>query len=480
MGKRACQIFVKYFPEIQGGKGTSKAGAKQSNSEINRVIEEVRNEIGVLSETMKGNTLGEVKESQNENAVEAGNVSIESKESEIESSVRRSDEMMLYLKDFEEGKLENAASLVEIFKSFVVQTREQQKLMREKEIEAERKREREVKENRDRKKRLEKLLMNLNEQLRTNINTHTQNEPDRALKQTMSIKIESDEEELSNTDSVEGETEGRFEEIKKSDKRLEQMEKLACQKIKGMNLKKGNTFLSEKNNDRRHRENRYSSYSSSGTDSLDWDSSSTRSTSESSLDRKSKKNIKKGKQTFDKLKRIPVSEWRVKYDGKDQGRRVAEFLKEIELRRKSEKISERELFRGAIHLFTGRAKDWFMEGYENRDFRNWHELKRELKREFLPPDLNFQIEIQATNRRQARGEKFVDYFHDMIKLIQSMTRPMSERRKFEVIWRNMRFDYKNAMIGAGIRSLPKLKKYGRMVDENYWNIYQKPTENQYR
>lgn len=190
-----------------------------------------------------------------------------------------------------------------------------------------------------------------------------------------------------------------------------------------------------------------------------------------------RKQFKRGKGYSKPLKRIPVSEWRIKYDGKDSGRKLAEFLKEVKMRRRAETISERELFRSAIHLFTGRAKDWFMEGMENRDFRNWTQLKSELKREFLPPDLDFQLEIQATNRRQARGEKFVDYLHDMQKIFQSMTRSISEKRKFEIIWRNMRFDYKNAMTGACIKSLPKLKRYGRIVDENNWSIFQKPFEN---
>lgn len=174
---------------------------------------------------------------------------------------------------------------------------------------------------------------------------------------------------------------------------------------------------------------------------------------------------------------MPVAEWRLKYDGKDQGRKLTEFLKEVKMRCISEDISEKELFRSAIHLFVGRAKDWFIEGVENRDFRNWHELKKELKREFLPPDLDFQLEVQATERRQARGEKFTDYLHDMMKIFHSMTRPISDRRKFDIIWRNLRFDYKNSMTGAGVRSLSKLKKYGRIIDENNWTMFNKSHEN---
>lgn len=175
------------------------------------------------------------------------------------------------------------------------------------------------------------------------------------------------------------------------------------------------------------------------------------------------------------MKRIPVAEWKLKYDGKDEGRKVAEFLKEVKMRCRSEDVSDYELFRSAIHLFTGRAKEWYIDGIENGDFRNWSELKKELKREFLPPDIDFQLEIQATNRRQIRGEKFSDYFHEIQKLFQSMTKQLSEKRKFNIIWRNMRHDYKNALTGADIKSLSKLRKYGRRIDENF-SFIQKQSE----
>ena len=48
------------------------------------------------------------------------------------------------------------------------------------------------------------------------------------------------------------------------------------------------------------------------------------------------------------MKRVPVSEWRLKYEGKDGGRRLAEFLKKVKIRCKAEQVSNRELLRSAI------------------------------------------------------------------------------------------------------------------------------------
>lgn len=57
-----------------------------------------------------------------------------------------------------------------------------------------------------------------------------------------------------------------------------------------------------------------------------------------------------------------------------------------------------------------------------------------------------------------------------------MTKPISDQRKFEIVWRNMRYDYKNALTGSRIKTTSRLKKYGRIIDENNWNMFQKSNE----
>lgn len=94
----------------------------------------------------------------------------------------------------------------------------------------------------------------------------------------------------------------------------------------------------------------------------------------------------------------------------------------------------------------------------------------------MPPDLDYQLEIQATNRIQGRWEKFSDYYHEIQKIFHSMTKPMSERRRLKIIWRNMRHDYKNAMISRKIQDLSTLRRIGRKVDENNWYLFRKPAE----
>lgn len=174
-------------------------------------------------------------------------------------------------------------------------------------------------------------------------------------------------------------------------------------------------------------------------------------------------------------KRRPVSDWKLKYDGADNGQTLMKFLKEVEFYAKSENMSPKQLFRSAIHLFNGAAKTWFMTGFENEDFTSWEELKEELKREFLSPDHDHTSEIRAIARKQGPRESFQDYFLELQKIFNSLTKPMTERRKFEIVFRNMRSDYKGHAVSSEIDNLADLKKFGRRLDATYWYKYNTTT-----
>lgn len=148
------------------------------------------------------------------------------------------------------------------------------------------------------------------------------------------------------------------------------------------------------------------------------------------------------------------------------------FIKEVEFYAKSEDVSEKELFRSAIHLFAGAAKIWFMAGVENGEFSTWKDLVTEMKREFLSPDHDHVSEFRAIERKQRPKEKFQDFFFDMQKLFNSLTKPISERKKFEIVFRNLRADYKGYVVAANIDNLADLKPFGRKLDATFWYKYE--------
>ncbi|XP_062533714.1 uncharacterized protein LOC134202723 [Armigeres subalbatus] len=305
--------------------------------------------------------------------------------------------------------------------------------MREREIALEEKRVREAEENIERKKKLEKLLTNLNERLRVcQITEELANSAERTeefqevkAKEKGSGEFENFKREVEIANQIESTEES---ETENSESLQDEIKIKIKEREKKKKTRKNKREASKGNrNKKRHRKVSFSSISTSTTSSSSSsstsssDDSSLESTSTSSEERNKKKRHKKGGKARKSLRRIPVSEWKLKYDGKDQGRRLAEFLKEVKMRCKSEDISEKELFRGAIHLFSGRAKDWFMEGFENRDFRNWSGLKKELK----------QVTLKTASGSPVEVEGYVHLpvtFNNENKIISALVAPTLKRR----------------------------------------------------
>ncbi|XP_062708906.1 uncharacterized protein LOC134288341 [Aedes albopictus] len=171
------------------------------------------------------------------------------------------------------------------------------------------------------------------------------------------------------------------------------------------------------------------------------------------------------------LRRRPrsVADWKLRYDGKDDGKKLNKFIEEVEFMAEAEGLSKRMLFSEAIHLFAGDARTWYMDGKRNRDFCNWGELVAELKLEFQPPDMDFHYEQQAAQRRQRRAEKFQDYYNAVVEIFRYMAVPPSEERQFDIVFRNLRSDYKNVLVVKGVRTLKALRQWGRKLDAvNMW------------
>lgn len=172
-----------------------------------------------------------------------------------------------------------------------------------------------------------------------------------------------------------------------------------------------------------------------------------------------------------KNSRLPVHKWSVRYDGTDNGRKLNEFLKEVEFNARSEGFTEAELFVSAHHLFTRKARSWFMEVNGNNELGTWTNLVRELKSEFLPADIDYQYERLANARRQGPREKFQDYYLDMVRIFRSMSRQWDDGRKFDVLFRNTRVDCRTAMLAANVNSIPRMREFGKKFDSINWQIY---------
>lgn len=108
-------------------------------------------------------------ESEEAQSNERRNFQIAEKEKELNSSIRRTEEILGQLTNYENGQVEDLPNLLRAFKDFVVQTSELDKKRRQREIEKEQQKMKEAEQHLQNKIRLEKLLANLNENLKSDV-----------------------------------------------------------------------------------------------------------------------------------------------------------------------------------------------------------------------------------------------------------------------------------------------------------------------
>lgn len=162
------------------------------------------------------------------------------------------------------------------------------------------------------------------------------------------------------------------------------------------------------------------------------------------------------------VKKLPVSSWKIRYAGDDQGMQLNEFLWEVHHYATAEQTTEQELLRSAYHLFTGLAKEWYMRNFYH--FTTWSEVISGLRQEFQHPDLDFAIRMQVYSRRQQRNESFKAFYTDILKKNRSLSDPLSEDELIATVCRNVRLDFRKSLMLVQINSLMELERWGNKLD----------------
>lgn len=171
---------------------------------------------------------------------------------------------------------------------------------------------------------------------------------------------------------------------------------------------------------------------------------------------------------------LPVSKWNIaKYSGDDQGLKLNEFLEHVQALSQAERVSERELFESAVHLFTGSALKWYMSQRSTGRLMNWQHLVFELRRTYMHPDLDALIKMKIYQRRQQKYESFHEFYFEMEKLFRTMSCQIPDFEKMQILQQNMRVDYKRQMTFLPIADLETLVAAGQKLDALNFSAYNK-------
>lgn len=169
-----------------------------------------------------------------------------------------------------------------------------------------------------------------------------------------------------------------------------------------------------------------------------------------------------GSYSFHSRKSVPISQWRISFSGERDGLHLYDFLSQIALFQRSEKVTDTEMMYSIIHLLTGRARLWFMSVYEQ--FRDWSQVITEMKREFLPANYDYLLFTDINNRRQKEQETFSEFLTHMQAMFKCLSIPIVESHKLYIVQRNLLPRYAMAIAPLELRSLYELSEACRRID----------------
>lgn len=159
---------------------------------------------------------------------------------------------------------------------------------------------------------------------------------------------------------------------------------------------------------------------------------------------------------------MPVHQWRIAFSGDGKGLHLYDFLAQISVYQRSERVSNEELLVSIAHLLSGRAKLWFRSVYDR--IHTWENFVIALKDEFLPQNYEYMLLSDIANRVQKSNETFAEYITHMKSLFNCLTIPMAEPHKLFLVQKNLLPKYAIGVAPLNICTIEQLSDACRRID----------------
>uniref|UniRef100_W8AJD3 Gag polyprotein n=1 Tax=Ceratitis capitata TaxID=7213 RepID=W8AJD3_CERCA len=167
-------------------------------------------------------------------------------------------------------------------------------------------------------------------------------------------------------------------------------------------------------------------------------------------------------ETVESQKPVNLSKWDVHFDGEKAGMSLFAFLERVEELSEARGVSQTQLFRGAVDLFSGKALLWFRS--VRKTVGSWEELVRELKLEFLHPNYDELLLDEIRRRTQGANESIGVYVAAMKIMFGRLQEPLSEKRMLGLIRANLLPFYQTQLGLVTIGSVTELVALGRQLE----------------
>lgn len=137
-----------------------------------------------------------------------------------------------------------------------------------------------------------------------------------------------------------------------------------------------------------------------------------------------------------RLKPLPVHLWKISFSGDDKPKevtdlRVNEFLYQVEINKRAQRISDDEMLGQVSTLLNGTARIWYYAYFHS--FTSWQAFVDAVRRRFLSPYHEQDAIDEISRRVQKRGEPALAYLNHMVVLFQTVAHGMDEGRLVHII-----------------------------------------------
>lgn len=167
-------------------------------------------------------------------------------------------------------------------------------------------------------------------------------------------------------------------------------------------------------------------------------------------------------------RRNPIAEWNLTFSGDSKDTSLNDFLSQVSLLARAERVSDDDLLMSAVYLFKGSAYTWYRAFHPY--YGSWEQLVAGLKSQFLPVDYDFWLLKELEQRRQGENENFGIFFAAMEMLFRNLSYRLGEPQKLAIVMRNMHPLYVDRLSLENIVSLPQLAEKCKRIEQARYRV----------
>lgn len=165
-----------------------------------------------------------------------------------------------------------------------------------------------------------------------------------------------------------------------------------------------------------------------------------------------------------------IEKWNIYFSGDQRSTTLEDFIYKIKVLANMNHIPKPCLLSHMHLLLRGEAANWFFAYFHPT--WDWDTFEIEIRYRFGNPNQEQGNRQRIYDRKQQKGEKFIAFVSEVERLNKLLTKPLSTRRKFEIIWENMRPHYRSKLACFRVDNLAQLVDLNYRIDANDPSLHQ--------